>query len=904
LSSYNSWSIRTKISSCFLIIICFLFISTVVIHNQIHARQIEVNLIIGHDHKMTLLTKEIEESVLEIENSVRGYVISGDSLHLEPYLLAKAQLQEYYSQLFAEISSESSGTQRFEVIKNNIESWMLLNVEPLIALKKSNADQELTQFFEDGADLQQVEQIRKQLGAFRENEQLAIDSRLAEQEGNNRSLIAYLYVFAVFFAMISLAISELLSKTILRTLRKATSTIQGIALSSDNMEERLAVTSGDEIGNLARATNLLLDSHQHQYWIQSQTSEFSGMYRGIDDTTELADRFITGVSNLLKGQYGAFYLCVSHNNQSLLLKTASYAGNVEDIGKQSFRIGDGLVGQCAKERNIIRVDQIPDGYITINSGLGASAPRHILLVPVEHHGNLLAVLEIASTEPFNNQQITLLKSLLEPFAAAMEVARARMEINRLYSESQNLNNELQLYAEEMQAQSEELRLQAEELQTANSQLQEQSDYAHAKTVEAVEARTEMQLYAEQLNISSQYKSEFLANMSHELRTPLNSMLVFSQFLRENNNSSLSMEELQYAGYIQDSGNDLLLLINDILDLAKVESGKMDLNPGAVNLTELPQTLEQHFSELAARKGLEFSVRLQPGTPDLMYTDEQRLQQILKNLISNAIKFTSSGKVEVKIQKIVFSLENRELLPFNSEEIIGFSVLDTGLGIAEDKQKLIFESFQQADGTIERTYGGTGLGLSISKQLTALLGGALLLVSKPGEGSVFTLYLPVSASILQQREAAPAAEISLAPPPAPAVAEVPADSAENEVFQGKKVLIVDDDKRNLLALTAPLTHLGMNVFTAESGKACIRILEQEKMDIVLIDIMMPEMNGYEVMDWIRNTLLDTELPVIAVTAKAMMQDRDKSLAAGASDYLSKPVQLEQLYNLMRVWLTKS
>ncbi|MRN55116.1 response regulator [Paenibacillus monticola] len=906
---YNAWSIQTKIISGFLIIIGCLAIYTMVVHSQIYSKQNEVNVITIHDREVTSLTNQIEKSVLDMEDGVRGYVITGDLLYLEPYTRGKTQWQEYFNQLYEVIATDSFGIQRLQAVKLNIENWIAQNVDPIILLKKNNDEVGIAKSFSNGAGIQQVDQIRQQFDTFRQDENQSTDNRITAQKKSNNTLIAFLYIFALVVASIAILISIVLSRTILNTLRKATSTINGIALSNDNLEERIIVTTKDEIGDLAHATNLLLDSHQHQYWIQTQTSEFAEMYQGIEDTVELADRFLTKVSAILNGQYGAIYLF--QDNKSILIKAASYAGDGSNIGKQSFRVGDGLVGQCAKEKKIIHINQIPEEYIKIESGLGESKPRHILLVPVVHQGNLQAVLEIASMEEFTVHQLRLLDNLLLPFAAAAEVVRSRMEIDRLYSESQILNNELQLHAketqeqaEELQVQSEELRLKSEELQSINSQMQEQRNHAQAKTAEAEEARAEMQLYAEQLKVSSQYKSEFLANMSHELRTPLNSMLVFSQFLKENNNHTLTDDELLYAGYIQNSGNDLLSLINDILDLSKVESGKMEPNIDAINLSEMPQIMEQHFSELAARKGLEFAVILHPDTPNLMFTDEQRLQQILKNLISNAIKFTTIGKVEITIRKAVLSAEHLEMQIDNSNEVISFAVRDTGLGIPKDKYELIFESFQQADGTIERNYGGTGLGLSISNQLTTLLGGSLLLESELGVGSIFTLYLPSLSSDFEPFEAAPTVEILSSPVTVQQEIQELLPSEGSEVFQGKRVLIVDDDKRNAIALTVPLTQRGMKVFVADSGKACINILEQEKMDIVLMDIMMPEMNGYQVMDWIRNTLQDANLPIIAVTAKAMNQDREKSLAAGASDYLSKPIQMNQLFSLMRVWLNKS
>ena len=409
---------------------------------------------------------------------------------------------------------------------------------------------------------------------------------------------------------------------------------------------------------------------------------------------------------------------------------------------------------------------------------------------------------------------------------------------------------------------------------------------------------------EQLALASRYKSEFLANMSHELRTPLNSLLILAKVLSENKESRLSMREVEYAKTIHSSGNDLLSLINELLDLSKVEAGKMRVEPSDVSLAELKDFVERTFRHVAEQKGLGFSITLDEGLPRSLRTDPQRLRQILKNLLANAFKFTGSGQVALRI--FPAGIQHRR---FESEvlrradAVLGFSVVDSGIGIPQDKQKLIFEAFQQAEGSTSRKYGGTGLGLSISLTMTRLLGGELRVESRPGQGSTFTLYLPrqyagpengssVSASEEPRPSSAPEQS---APPPPPA--PVPRDSS----LAGRKVLLVDDDIRHVYALTSVLEFRGLRVLEADNGKAGLEVLHAHPdVDAVVMDMMMPELDGYETMRAIRRDSRFATLPIIALTAQALQEDRDKCLAAGASDYLPKPADTDQLLELLRRW----
>jgi two-component system, chemotaxis family, sensor kinase CheA len=471
-----------------------------------------------------------------------------------------------------------------------------------------------------------------------------------------------------------------------------------------------------------------------------------------------------------------------------------------------------------------------------------------------------------------------------------------MEVIRLLNESQAMTEELQVQSEELQTQSEELKMQTEELTTINERLEDRTREAEHKTHELEKVQIELQQSAEQLRQSSNYKSEFLANMSHELRTPLNSILILSEMLAENNNNRLSEDELEYAKVIHDSGEDLLSLINDILDLSKVEAGKMDLWFSEMDVHEIPQHINNLFLPIAKQKGLILTVDVAENVAEIVHTDAKRFYQIINNLLSNALKFTEKGSVNVKVRQADVTPTMQQY----SDTWLAVSVTDTGIGIPKEKQSIVFESFQQVDGATVRKYGGTGLGLSICREFIKILGGWITLVSDEGHGSTFTVYLPslpegkLPELTLAKQEAA-VTEIELAP-------TIPED-APKTLFDDKHILIVDDDYRNIYALRQALEQKGVHIIEASNGKECLDILQSAtRVDAVLMDIMMPEMDGYETMERIRGELHLTELPIIALTAKAMKKDRDHAFKSGASDYISKPLNLEQLFSVLTVWLT--
>ncbi|WP_240958060.1 HAMP domain-containing protein [Streptomyces barkulensis] len=729
-------------------------------------------------------------------------------------------------------------------------------------------------------------------------------------------------------------------------------------------------------------------ANQEQDWLKGNLARISGLMQGRRDLEDVARLIMSELTPVVSAQHGAFFVAAPTGGGPELGVGASEDGSYElrMIGTYgyspgamptTFLPGESLVGIAAEEKRTILVEHAPPGYLKIASGLGEAPPAQVIVLPLLFEGRVLGVIELATFQPFTQIQKDFLSQIAEMIATSVNTISVNTKTEVLLRQSQEL-------AEQLQERSVELESRQRALQASNEELEEKAELLaktnrdiEIKNSEIEDARQVLEERAEQLAVSMRYKSEFLANMSHELRTPLNSLLILAKLLADNAEGNLSPKQVEFAETIHGAGSDLLQLINDILDLSKVEAGKMDVSPTRIALVQLVDYVEATFRPLTAEKGLDFSVRVSPELPPTLHTDEQRLLQVLRNLLSNAVKFTDSGAVELVIRSAGSDvpesireqmLEHGSLREADSD-LIAFSVTDTGIGIAQSKMRVIFEAFKQADGTTSRKYGGTGLGLSISREIARLLGGEIHAVSEPGRGSTFTLYLPLTTSDLPPqgypqpgegspetepasgdepdggsgapgasgagqepvREAGgaldvPAAERAAAalasrrrqlPPmprkrPAPQETESGAEVWQDTVqraqerprgaFDGEKVLIVDDDIRNVFALTSVLEQNGLQVLYAENGREGIEVLEQhDDVAVVLMDIMMPEMDGYATTAAIRRMPQFAGLPIIALTAKAMKGDREKSIDAGASDYVTKPVDTDHLLSVMAQWM---
>jgi signal transduction histidine kinase/HAMP domain-containing protein/CheY-like chemotaxis protein len=688
------------------------------------------------------------------------------------------------------------------------------------------------------------------------------------------------------------------------------------AVAEGDLTQSVEVAARGEVAELKDNVNLMVANlrettraNQEQDWLKTNLARIAGLMQGHRDLLELARLILGELTPLASAQYGAIYLAsgatgggTAQSEQQEFTRIATYG--FTKGGLDHFAAGEGLAGQAAIERKPILITDAPAGYLKVGSGLGEAAPVSVAVLPILFEDQVLGVLELASLTRFSDMHLAFFDQFVGTIGVAINTIMASSRTEALLSESQRLTTQLQERSVELQRQQAELRRSNAELEEKAALLAKQNSAIEVQNRQIEQARQTLEERAQQLAISSRYKSDFLANMSHELRTPLNSLLVLAKLLTENQDGNLTGQQVDFARTIHDAGSDLLQLINDILDLSKVEAGKMDVNPAELRLTALVDYVDATFRPMAHDKDLGFSVQVRPGTPDRVYVDEQRLEQILRNLLSNAVKFTSAGEVRLTISMA----DNVEFDgPLGAASgVVAFAVSDTGVGIPKHKLGTIFDAFSQADGTTSRHYGGTGLGLSISRDIARLIGGEIRATSRPGKGSTFTLYLPAwPAAGARLAAGAQAVVPAAAADPVVAADAAPAGGDGDDALNGARILIVDDDARSVFALTGVFERYGAEVLYAENGRAGIESLERnEDVSLVLMDVMMPELDGNATMRAIRRMPQFADLPIIALTAKAMKGDREKSIRAGASDYFPKPVETDHLLALMRHWLRRS
>jgi HAMP domain-containing protein/CheY-like chemotaxis protein len=717
---------------------------------------------------------------------------------------------------------------------------------------------------------------------------------------------------------------------------------RSIAVEAEGEVAELKDTINQMITNLAETTRI----NAEQDWLNSNMARFTGMLQGERDLETVSRLIMSELTPLVGAQHGAFFMMESPGGEGDdfdLRLIASYGYKQRKNVPMKFKIGEALVGQAALELKPILVTQAPDDYVRITSGLGEGSPVNVIVLPVLFEDQVMAVVELASFQRFTPVQQAFLEQLSESIGVVLNTIQANMRTEELLQQSQQLTQELQSQSEELQAQQEELQqtnkeleeqaaslkaseellqTQQEELQQTNEELEEkaqlleeQNRRIEIKNREIELARAALEEKAEQLALSSRYKSEFLANMSHELRTPLNSLLILAKLLGENPDQNLNEKQIEFANTIYSAGSDLLDLINDILDLSKVEAGRMDVNVGDVKLSELREFVDRSFRPVAQDKKLDLEIEVHgANVPPMIETDEQRLLQILKNLLSNAFKFTDAGSVKLRIALAEGRQFASETLT-RADAVIGFSVEDTGVGIPQDKLRLIFEAFQQADGTTSRRYGGTGLGLSISREIARLLGGEIHVESQVGEGSTFTLYLPANFRYVEHPAALDALELqeavaftpdtdsdAVVPPALPTIEEQPElDPAmllpseihddRDEIQAGDRVvLIVEDDADMARTELEVARERGFKGVVALRGDSGLALAHEFKPDAIILDMNLPVMDGWTVLDHLKHHPETRHIPVHIVSAG---DGRQNALKAGAVAFLEKPITKEGL-----------
>ncbi|WP_216829151.1 response regulator [Alkalihalobacterium elongatum] len=906
--------LKTKLYFGFGAILFIIVILSVNVYYTMNQQKENMNAIVHENYERVKLIELLRNEINTTAREIRELLLMSDNIVIDEHIsiIKKSQVDtvELFSQLDTMPYSEVESKQIVSMLKDLSNAYFGVVSRAIEHTLEGNNEQGIRELIDDNRDMRN--QIVTGFDRLNEIEEGAMNAALANIEADFQYTVLFLISLFVFAALIVIGITISVVRSITKSIYQVRDVITSVPGHVNEDLPRIEEISKDEIGDIAKAYNEMahaLEDYSRQEkdlkryleeenWIKTKFAEIMTKFQGLQNIQHFGELFISKVASSVEATYGAVYI----KEENELKQIAGYATSKNGkVGEIYFKIGQGLVGQCAQDKETLVLDEIPKDYITIKSGLGGSSPTSLVILPIKIEGEVLGVIELAKFEKFSSLQLKLLDQLSSSSGAIINRIVNHMQIEKLLTESQTLTEELQTQSEELQQQQEELRL-------TNEQLHEQYKNSDEKTKELEKIKQDLEEKNRGIELSSKYKSEFLANMSHELRTPLNSMLILSQILSENGEGNLTEKQIEYALTIYSSGSDLLDLINDILDLSKIESGKIDIYPEQILLSDVKGFVERQFNPVARQKGLNFKIAISEDAPKIIFTDDQRLKQILKNLLSNAFKFTQQGSVELRLSKGKGDVRSK----------IVFSVVDTGIGIPRSKQHDIFEAFFQGDGTTSRKFGGTGLGLSITRELSQLLGGYVTIESVEGKGSIFSLHIPdyYELSGIQQNvmeevaatqennnvrivEATQYTELEKISP-----SSVEDDEGNKEPFEDRVVLIVDDDMRNVFALTTALEMQNMKVLFAENGREALEILNSDtSIDIVLMDIMMPEMDGYEAMKRIREDEKFPDLPIIALTAKAMKSDKEKCILAGASDYISKPVNMDQLLSLIKVWIYK-
>lgn len=782
------------------------------------------------------------------------------------------------------------------------------------------------------------------LNALSSYQNAKIDEDIASAKAAYERSVQITILFMTAGLLIGMAVILWVVPSITRGINVVSMMIKSFGEGRMKAIRRIKVTSKDEIGQVAQVFKEMaedieekqqmeqtyLQAQRDQSWINSNLARVTELLEGINSLEEVSQRFISEFTPVLGAHYGAIYICEEDKDPNKLEIRGSYAFEDDEAPKQKFTIGEGLVGQVALDKKPVSLASPPEDYMKVKSGWGSSKPGSILIYPILFENEVLGVVEIASFEKFTSLEEQLLSQLTQALGIILNNIMGRMRVEELLRESQALTEELQCQSEELQTQQEELRRsnenleeqtealkkseellqrQQEELEHFNTELvvktralEEQVQEVEEKNLEIEKAREQLEKQAMQLSITTKYKSEFMANMSHELRTPLNSLLILSQLLSENKEGNLSPKQIEYAKTIYISGADLLKMIDEILDLSKVDAGKMVINNEPIYMKEIETFVQQNFAPIALDKGIELKVEIETGVPESIVSDNHRVKQILRNLLSNAFKFTSKGSVKLNIAPA----DPKKLPPFLKDEngYVAFSVQDTGIGIPEDKTDLIFEAFQQVDGTTSRKYGGTGLGLSISRELTRLLGGGIDVETEEGRGSCFTLYLPKKRieSMAEQEaaatEQAPDSELLLSndfvSEPKNDKKEIPPLQIEDDRDQigptDKVLLIVEDDDKFARILLDMARGRGFKGLVALQGDVGLKMAQSYQPDAIILDIQLPVMDGWSVLGELKSSASTRHIPVHVIS---VVDEVKQGLMMGAIAYLKKPSSREAL-----------
>ncbi|MGQ2978936.1 MAG: response regulator [Polaromonas sp.] len=822
--------------------------------------------LVDHTQRVIGNANETSKLSIDMETGMRGFLITGDESFLQPYEIARSRMMTELSGLREMVADNPAQVDRIKRIEGLQTQWNAFARE-VIDKRRNNLAYEQDIRLGRGKGL--TDEIRREFNGFITMEQRLLVQRSDDARSTTQWSVAAYLAF-------TLGLSGLLAFFGRRELL------------------RLSETYGVALKQQAEDADVL----QEVGWLRSGQTRLAEQMIGQQALGPLGRSALDFLAHYLGVAVAALYV---REDTGRLQRVAAYGFSKEVEDKpQSFYSADGLVGQAALENRVLQLDDLPDNYLTVTSGLGQTAPRHVLIVPVLHDGQVNGVAELAFLRELSKRDVEFVKLVAGSIGTAIHGAMVRERVQNLLGETQQLNEELQVQQEELRTANEELEEQSRvlkesqanlenqqaELEQTNEQLAEQALKLDQKNSALNEAQVALEERAAELTRASRYKSEFLANMSHELRTPLNSSLILAKLLSDNSKGNLSEEQVKFAQSIYSAGNDLLNLINDILDISKVEAGKLELSPENIMVGKLADSLKSTFSPLANQKKLAFEVTVEASTPASFFSDRQRVEQILKNLLSNAIKFTETGKVSLTVSG-------------DGTGQLAFAVQDSGIGIRSDQQQLIFEAFQQADGTTSRRYGGTGLGLSISRDLAALLGGSISVKSAEGLGSTFTLVLPQQ---WRQPDLPPQAVAPVRSAPAPATlpaslpVHVPTFADDRHKAPGGRLVLAIEDDPVFAGILYDLAHeLQYGCLIAHGAEDGFSLASQFVPDAILLDMNLPDRSGLSVLQRLKENPKTRHIPVHVVSAQ---ERTEAALQLGAIGYAIKPTTREQLKEVFK------
>ncbi|MEH1932603.1 MAG: response regulator [Nostoc sp.] len=893
----------------------------------------------NHTYQVLSELEDLNLQVTNAETGQRGYIVTGKQSYLEPYKAATQILAQKVKELQRLTADNPKQQQRLDVLQPLI-TQKLAELQETIDLRQNQGFEASQKVVLTDRGKSLMDEIRKVIQTMKTEEDALLKQRSEKAQAAGQQTIASIVYSIPLFSLILALIGFALTRNISVPLKQVSDLAEKMA--DGDLSVNLPDSDRlDEIGVLTRTFNQMIvnlrnttKKNDEQNWLKSNLAEFTQMLQGQRNLESVSRLILSNLAPLVGASQGVFYAMESIDDQPVLKLLSSYAYKKRKNLANQFRLGEGLVGQSALEKQRILLTEVPSDYIRISSGLGEAPPLNIIVLPILFETQVNAVIELASFGPFKELHLIFLEQLTENLGVFLNNIASQLQTQQLLEESVALTEELQSQQEELQQSNQRLEEQAqeleesqfhvkqsnEELQQLNQELEEKAELLEVqnrevarKNEEVERARQSLEEKAAQLALSSKYKSEFLANMSHELRTPLNSLLILARLLADNSLSNLTDKQVEYSRTIYSAGTDLLELINDILDLAKIESGTMSLDIEQIAFADLQTSLEQTFQQLAHNKELSFTIQRDEKLPLTIFNDSKRLQQVLKNLLANAFKFTQQGGVKLQIG---IGSEAAEV----DNPMIAFAVSDTGIGIPAEKQKIIFEAFQQADGTTSRKYGGTGLGLSISRELAQLLGGRIELLSQPGQGSTFTLYLPrrqennakntlttlPSEPTTSIRAASTIKEVPIVEN-RPATVDTSASAKvlssfpieipdDREIIQpGDRILlIIEDDDKFARILLDMAREQGFKTIVSLQSKQGLVLAQQFKPNAIMLDIHMPEMDGWTVLDRLKHKPDTRHIPVHILSVDERQQ---RGLQLGAITYLQKPVSPEALTQVL-------